>query len=125
MKQEFEMNQEEMDDIIAINKDRPPVVKFGDYRSGVDLREKINYYWEALGNKYGFKHLTVEGSAKGKLFFLAEPKPIEIPKTSSEKAIEKYDSISKIVEQLEWCGYAWEGGLLRNNAAFIALKKMC
>ncbi len=124
MKQEFEMTQEEMDDIIAINKDQPSVMKFGNYWSGMDLQEKINHYWETLGNKYGFKHLTVEGSGKGKLFFLAEPRPIEVPKTSSEKAIDSYDSIKKIVEQLEGCGYECEGGVLINNAAFIALKRM-
>ena len=124
MKQEFEMTQQEMDDIIAINKNQSPVMKFGDYWSGMDLQQKINHYWETLGNKYGFKHLTVEGSAKGKLFFLAEPKPVEVPKTETEKAVEKFDSIKKIVDQLESCNYECEGGYLKNNVAFIALKEM-
>lgn len=124
MKQEFEMTQEEMDDIIAINKNQSPVMKFGDHWSGMDLQSKINHYWETLGNKYGFKHLTVEGSAKGKLFFIAEPKPIEVPKTETEKAIESYDSIKKIVKQLESCNYECEGGYLKNNVAFLALKEM-
>lgn len=125
MKQEFEMTQEEMDDIIAINKDQSPVIKIGSYWGGMNLQEKINHYWEILGNKYGFKPLTVEGSAKGKLFFLATPKPVEVLKTETEKAIEKYDSIKKIVEQLESCNYKYEGGYLKNNAAFLALKEMC
>ena len=124
MKQEFEMTQQEMDDIISINKNQPPVMKFGDYWTGMDLQEKINHYWETLGNKYGFKHLTAEGSAKGKLFFLAEPKPIEVPKTAEEKAIEQYDTLQKIVVQLEFCEYESEGGFLKNNVAFIALKRM-
>jgi len=124
MKQEFEMTQEEMDDIIAINKNQSPVMKFGGHWSGMDLQQKINHYWETLGNKYGFKNLTVEGSAKGKLFFLAEPKPIEVPKTETKKAIESYDSIKKIVEQLESCNYECEGGYLKNNVAFLALKEM-
>ena len=124
MKQEFEMTQEEMDDIIAINKAQSPVMKFGDYWSGMDLQEKINHYWETLGNKYGFRHLTVEGSSRGKLFFLAESKPIEKPKPETEKAVEKFDSIKKIVEQLESCNYECEGGFLKNNVAFIALKEM-
>ena len=124
MKQEFEMTQEEMDDIIAINKNQSPVMKFGDYWSGMDLVEKVNHYWQALGNKYGFNHMTAEGSARGKLFFLAEPKPIEVPKTAEEKAIEQYDSIEKIVTQLESCNYECEGGYLKNNVAFLALKKM-
>lgn len=124
MKQEFEMTQEEMDDIIAINKNQSPVMKFGSFWSGMGLQEKINHYWETLGNKYGFKHLTVEGSARGKLFFLAEPKPVEVPKTETEKAVEKLDSIKKIVDQLEGCNYECEGGFLKNNVAFIALKEM-
>lgn len=137
MKQEFEMTQEEMNDIISINKNQSPVMKFGNYWSGMDLQEKINHYWETLGNKYGFKHLTVEPSAKGNLFFLAEPKPIEIPKTQSEIETDKYiggamgylggeavDALKRIVSQLEKCNYETEAGLLINNVAFLALKKM-
>lgn len=84
MKQEYEMTQQEMDDIIAINKNMPPVMKFGDYWSGMDLTERINEYWKVLGEKYNFLPLTAEGSAKGNLFFLAEPKPI------IKKAEDKY-----------------------------------
>ena len=124
MKQEFEMTQQEMDDIIAINKNQPPVMKFGNYWSGMDLREKINNYWEGLGDKYGFKPLTVEPSAKGSLFFLAEPKPVVVPKTQTEIEIDKYDTLQKIVEQLEKCNYETEGGFLKNNVAFLSLKRM-
>ncbi len=137
MKQEFEMTQAEMDSIIAINKNTEPIMMIGSYVSGMNLQEKINNYWVELGNKYGFKHLTVEGSSKGKLFFLAEPKPIEIPKTQTEKEVEKYlgNSLSylsrdvrgaciKIVTQLEGCGYENEAGILINNIAFLALKKL-
>lgn len=137
MKQEFEMAQQEMDDIIAINKSMPPVMKFGDYWSGMDLQEKINHYWETLGNKYGFKHLTVEPSAKGKLFFLAEPKPVVIPKTQTEIEIDKYidgtdgylsgsvrDSLRKIIEQIDPCVYGNHAGILGNNIAYLALKKL-
>lgn len=137
MKQEFQMEQSEMDDIIAINTNMPPVMKFGDYWSGMDLKEKINHYWETLGDKYGFKHMTVEPSAKGKLYFLAEPKLIEVQKTESEIAIEEYigdamgylnysitASLRKIVYQLEIGGYECEGGYLVNDVAFLALKKL-
>ncbi len=137
MKQEFEMTQQEMDDIIAINKNMSPVMKFGDYWSGMNLQEKVNHYWETLGKKYGFKHMTVEGSAKGKLFFLAEPKPIEVPKTQSEIEIDKYvsdavghvstgvkSSLAKIIEQLDSCNYECEAGVLKMNVAYLALKKL-
>ena len=73
MKTEFQMIQQEMNDIIAINKNMPPVMKVGNYWSGMDLQERINNYWEILGKKYGFNPLTVEGSPKGNLYFLAEP----------------------------------------------------
>jgi len=124
MKQEFEMLQEEMDDIIAINKSQMPVMLIGNVSTGMDLQERINAYWEGLGDKYGFKHMTVEPSAKGKLFFLAEPKPIVIPKTAMEIEMDKYDTLQKIVDQLESCDYHNEAGILNNNMAFLKLKQL-
>ena len=124
MKQEFEMTQAEMDDIIAINKSQMPVMLIGNVTTGMDLQEKINAYWEGLGNKYGFKPTTVEGSAKGKLFFLAEPKPKSVSKTQEEIEMDKFDTIKKIVDQLEFCDYECAAGYLKNNIAFLALKRM-
>lgn len=131
------MTQQNMDDIIAINKNMSPVMKFGDSWSGMDLAEKVNTYWEKLGEIMGFKHMTVEGSSKGKLFFLAEPKPIVVPKTQIQIQIEKYtsdaqgyisgqirSSLSKIVAQLENCSYENEAGTLNTNVAFMALKEL-
>lgn len=137
MKQEFEMTQQEMDDIIAINKSRMPVMKIGNVTTGMDLQEKINAYWSGLSDKYGFKQMTVEPSSKGKLFFLAEPKPIVVPKTKAEIEIDKYignamgylnynvtDALKRIVSQLEKCNYETEAGVLNMNVAFLALKKL-
>ena len=124
MKQEFEMTQAEMDNIIAINKRRMPVMMIGDVQCGNEVIQGINDYWKELGDKYGFKWDTVEGSAKGKLFFLAEPKPKVIPKTREEIEMDKFDTIKKIVDQLEFCNYECEGGYLKNNTAFLALKRM-
>lgn len=137
MKQEFEMTQEEMDNIIAINKGGGDPVMFlsGGIPMGSSLQEKINQYWTILADKYGFKQMTVEGSSRGALFFLAEPKPIVVPKTETEKQIDKYlegtqgyvsgavrEALAKIITQLEKCGYDSEGGALQNNIAFMALK---
>ena len=74
-KQEFEMTQEEMDNIIAINRGGGDPVMFlsGGIPMGQSLQEKINQYWGILGKKYGFEPLTAEGSSRGKLFFRAEP----------------------------------------------------
>lgn len=127
MKQEFEMTQEEMDNIIAINKGGGDPVMFlsGGIPMGQSLQEKINQYWGILGNKYGFKPLTGEASPKGSLFFFAEPATPTLPtKTQTEIQIDKYDTVSKIVEQLEGCNYENEAGVLNKNVAFLALKKM-
>ncbi len=124
MKQEFEMTRQEMDDIIAINKSNPPVMMIGSVVTGMNLRERINAYWDGLGDKYGFKPLTVEGSARGELFFLAEPKPKVIPKTQAEIEMDKYDTLQKIVDQFEMFEYECQGGYLKNNVAFLSLKRM-
>lgn len=126
MKQEFEMEQSEMDRIIEINNTTSsPVMMVGGVDFSNNLREAINAYWRELGNKYGFKPMTVEGSSRGKLFFLAEPTPPPPPpKTQTEIEMDKYDTLSKIVEQLESCNYETVGGFLKNNVAFLALKRM-
>ena len=111
-----------------------PVMKIGNVTTGMDTQEKVNEYWKGLSNKYGFKQLTVEGSSKGKLFFLAEPK---IVKTESQKSVDKYignamgylsieviDSLRRIVDQLNKCDYENETGVLQMNTAFIALKQI-
>ena len=68
MRQEFEMTQEEMDNIIAINKGGGDPVMFlsGGTPMGSSLQEKINQYWGILGNKYGFKKMTELRCSKGK-----------------------------------------------------------
>jgi hypothetical protein len=44
--------------------------------------------------------------------------------SSSEKSIKGFNSLSKIVDQLEKCFYESIGGPLKNNTAFIALKRL-
>ena len=113
-----------MDDIVAINKSNMPVLRIGNVTTGMDLQEKINAYWSGLSDKYGFKQFTVEGSSRGKLYFLAESKPIVIPKTQAEIDMDKFDTLAKIVEQFEMSNYECEGGYLKNNTAFMSLKRM-
>jgi hypothetical protein len=125
MKQEFEMTQEEMDKIISINKETSnTVMMIGGVDMSSDLTEAINSYWAILGDKYGFKPMTAEGSSKGTLFFLAEPKPTVVPKADLEIAIDKYDSLQKIVDQLESCEYKNEAGILSENVDFLKLKEL-
>lgn len=74
--------------------------------------------------RLGVDYNTAGPSSKGKMFFLAEPAPIAPPKNQTEIEVEKYNSIAKIVEQLEACNYECEAGPLKTNVAFIALKGM-
>jgi hypothetical protein len=70
---EFTMTQQEMDNIIAINNNRTPVMKIGNYWSGLDMQERINAYWKILGKKYGFDPFSVSGQgSSGELSFIAE-----------------------------------------------------
>jgi hypothetical protein len=125
MKQEFEMSYAEMDKIICINKaNSNTVMMVGGVDFSNNLTEAINAYWKILADKYGFEWDTVEGSSKGKLFFLAKSKPIIVPKTRIEIEMDKYDTIKKIVEQLEFCYYEAKGGFLNDNVAFLSLKRM-
>lgn len=38
--------------------------------------------------------------------------------------MDKYDTLQKIVEQIEMSDYECEGGFLKNNVAFMKLKLM-
>jgi len=45
--------------------------------------------------------------------------------STSRKMINEYkDNPKKAIEQLEFCGYECEGGVMVNNVAFIALKEL-
>lgn len=121
MKQEYKMTQKEMNDILEINKNRMPVLKIGNVTTGMDLQEKIDAYWDGLSKKYCFDTKTVEPSGKGDLFFLAE---YVKPKSQTEIEMEKYDTLKKIVSQLEGCNYECGAGCLNMNIAFLRLKEM-
>jgi len=40
------------------------------------------------------------------------------------KRMDEFDTLQKIVDQLEWCDYRAIGGPLESNIAFIKLKEM-
>ena len=48
----------------------------------------------------------------------------KVKKTQTDIEIEKFDTLKKIVEQLEMCKYECAGGFLNNNVAFLSLKRM-
>lgn len=73
-KESFEMTQEEFEEVKAIAQDRTPVMKFGNYWSGVDKQERANAFWKMLGDKYGFVWDSAEGNGSDPKQFLATPK---------------------------------------------------
>jgi hypothetical protein len=52
------------------------------------------------------------------------PQPVVVYGARTEHEVFKYDTLEKIVKQLESCNYECEAGYLCNNVAFIALKRM-
>jgi len=124
MKQEFEMTEEQLQAIYDISRNQMPVIYVGVWLGTESKQEKANKLWQTMADEMGFVWDSVEASAKGKRFFLATPKPKVIPKTSIEIEMDKYDTLQKIVEQIEMSDYECEGGFLKNNVAFMKLKLM-
>jgi len=123
MKQEFKMTEAQFAEIVQVNKDGgTPVMLIGGVDIGESVQSIVNRWWNTLGKKMRFDPETVEGSSRGKLYFLATPLPPE--KSAAEKSIDSYDTLKKIVKQLEFCKYTSIGGSLESNSAFIALKRM-
>lgn len=124
MKQEFEMNEEELQAIYDISRNQMPVMFIGVWTGLDSKQEKANKLWQVMADNYGFVWDSVEGSARGERFFLATSKPKVIPKTQTEIEMDKYDTIAKIVSHLESCNFEKEGLSLINNVAFLSLKRM-
>ena len=124
MKQEFEMTEEQLQAIYDISRNQIPVIFVGVWMGLDSKQEKANKLWQMMADEMGFVWDSVEGSSKGEKFFLAIPKAKVIPKTRGEIEMDKYDTLSKIVEQLEGCDYECEGGYLNKNIAFLSLKRM-
>ncbi len=124
MKQEFEMSEEQLQAIYDISRNQMPFIYVGIWTGLDNKQEKANKLWQTMADEMGFVWDSVESSSKGKRFFLAESKAKVIPKTSEEIEMDKYDTLQKIVEQLEGCKYECEGGYLKKNIAFLVLKRM-
>jgi len=123
MKQEFEMTEEQLQAIYDISRNQEPVIYVGVWM-GLGKQEQANKLWQIMADEMGFVWDSVEPSSKGKKFFLAEPKLIVVPKTTTEISMDKFDTLGKIVKQLESCNYECEAGCLTNNTAFMKLKLM-
>jgi len=75
MKTEYEMTEEDLTEIKEAGRPVPAILIAG--LGGPMPRspqQNANDAWERLGDKMGFKHMTVEPSGKGQRFFKAVPK---------------------------------------------------
>lgn len=68
---DFEMTEEELKEIMDASAPVPLIaINLGMPSSP---QENANMAWERLGEKLGFKHMTVSPNGKGKRCFSAEP----------------------------------------------------
>lgn len=80
MKKEFQLSQEEFEEIKNISQQREPVMKFGNYWTGYGPQERANAFWKLLGEKHGFVWDSAEPiSGKDHTFFMATPTKVEEP----------------------------------------------
>jgi hypothetical protein len=76
MKTEFKMTEDELEKMKSISQDNTPVMKFGNYWSGLDKQERANTFWKELADKYGFVLDSAGPSDKGIMYFMAESNKI-------------------------------------------------
>lgn len=78
MKSEYKLTEYEMDKMKSISQTNIPVLKFGDYWSGMDKQERANHFWKELAENYGFVWDSVEAApGKDYYYFLATAKSTE------------------------------------------------
>jgi hypothetical protein len=92
---EYELTEDEFAEIKSIAQDSTPVMKFGDYWSGMDKQDRANAFWKLLGEKHGFEWDSASPvPGKAVTFFYAIPtRPKEEPKIS--KADQEFINRSK------------------------------
>lgn len=69
---DYEMTQEQLDELIASCK-ATPVMMIGGVSIGKSAQENANDAWARLGNEMGFDHMTVRPNGRGERFFTARP----------------------------------------------------
>lgn len=67
---EYEMSQEDLDELLEACKPVPYMIIGG--VAPMSPQERANAAWEKLGKKMGFRHMTVRPIGKGDRFFMAE-----------------------------------------------------
>ena len=70
----FEMTEEQLKEILNACKPTPVMYLNGGMPMFNSPQENANHAWKLLGDKLGFKYMTVKPNGKGDRFFSAEPK---------------------------------------------------
>lgn len=84
MRQEYKMSESQYHELIQQMKSTP-VMKIGDYVSGMNQQERANAAWDKLGKEMGFKGETVEHiPGRHHFYFMAEPLPPLKPTVSGK-----------------------------------------
>ena len=73
MKQEYQLTEEEMKELLACANPVPVIYGNGGTPLFSSPQEKANAFWQALGKRMGFDPMSARPSSRGKYFFLAEP----------------------------------------------------
>lgn len=137
--QEYQMTQEEKDILTKMEEEGKEQIEIQKDTFNIQgFYDNINKFWMELATKYGIDWTTVQPSAQGGLFFLAEPlKAVSVNTTIEEEALMLYfakdlyvpptikNQLKEIVSQIEeGCFSSTEKSIIEKDPAFIALRKM-
>lgn len=88
------------------------------------LKKEIDNVSEEKINSYPFSNFY--NNVKAIVSRMPDDKVETKPETQAKIEMKKYDTLQKIIEQLEFCDYQTKDGLhsLRDNIAFCSLKLM-
>ena len=71
MRKDFEMTQEQLDELLDACKPTPVMYLSGGKPMFNSPQENANHAWKLLGEKLGFDHMSVKPTGKGDKFFSA------------------------------------------------------
>lgn len=72
MRKNYKMTEDELKGLIDASKPTPVMYLSGGTPMFNSQQDNANYAWKLLGEKHGFKHMTVKPTGEGDLFFSAE-----------------------------------------------------
>lgn len=138
-KVERQLTQQELDTLRELKeKGKAGIERDGDKFNIQEYYDQINGFWMDMGTKYGIDWSTVEASARGEIYFLADllkvgtdltpleeealitflAKDLYVPPTTKNQLVQ-------IIEQLEeGCFSSESRSLIEKDLGFIAMRKL-